>query len=146
MRLPSGLHAGDDSEALFVVRCRGGPPASGTVQRSALPRSASMSYTVTGKTAVFPSGETTGLPTRWNVQMSSAVRGFFSAAASGETTVRTAAIAPEMRAETRMVFPPRGAERFLVRCAAYAIAPTLESQAAHRRQTHGSRQRRVRRR
>src|SRR5260221_2866946 len=98
MRLPSGLHAGDDSEALFVVRCRGGPPASGTVQRSALPRSASMSYTVTGKTAVFPSGETTGLPTRWNVQMSSAVRGFFSAAASGEAT----AIAIETRAETRM--------------------------------------------
>ncbi len=43
MRFPSGLQAGEPSDALLVVKWRAGPPATGDIQMSALPRSASMS-------------------------------------------------------------------------------------------------------
>jgi hypothetical protein len=42
-RLPSGLQAGEPSDALFVVSRRGAPPASGMVQTSPFERFSSMS-------------------------------------------------------------------------------------------------------
>src|SRR5262245_59268084 len=92
MRVPSGLQAGDPSVAPGAcVSRRGSPPATSTSQRLELLLLFGMDHSVTAKTAVFPSGERAGAPTRWKDQRSCAVIGRFAGACADD------AAAPDTR-------------------------------------------------
>src|SRR5262245_58116439 len=81
MRFPSGLHRGDASVALGAeVRGLGAPPARSTTHRWVVLLFFSMDHSVTVNTAVLPSGDNAGLPSRFMAQRSCGVmRRLFSA-------------------------------------------------------------------
>src|SRR5262245_23191707 len=74
MRLPSGLHRGDASVAFGAeVNCLGGPPARSTSHRCVVLLFFSMDHSVTVNTAILPSGDNAGLPSRFMAQRSCGV-------------------------------------------------------------------------